>query len=177
MTLNIYFQPKHLQGAHDIRLILAEFILNFDFSRDMYSILITGLVIYLTIRLFRFSIRLMVSLIRPIIFLLLILVSKILKSSYLAVCDNKFNKSYDFHSTDRIAISLWDKNRRYIKSCNIQCIISNRRHIPKHLWYIKFHLHAYNSFLCEEFLIQRPIISSISQNVSNFVFDISHLYA
>lgn len=141
----------------------------------MYSILIAGLVIYLTLRLFRFSIRLLVSLIRPIIFLLLILVSKILKSSCSTVYNNKFNYFCDFHSTDRIAISLRDKNRCHIKSCNIQCIISNWRHIPEHLRYIKFHLYAYNSILCKKLLIQRPIFYSISQNVSNFLFDISHL--
>ncbi|XP_055323824.1 uncharacterized protein LOC129578768 [Sitodiplosis mosellana] len=67
--------PKHLQGSQDVRVILAEFILNFDFPRDFYSILITGLLIYLTLKLFRFSIHLLISLIRPIIFVALTLIA------------------------------------------------------------------------------------------------------
>lgn len=161
--MDICFQPKHLQGSNDLRVILAEYILNFDFPRDIYTILITGLVIYITLKLFRFSIGLLVAMIRPIIFLLLILVSTVFvfKSVYqweenYFIC--QWEEKINFHSIfiDCIAVSLWDENGCYIKPCDIQCIFSNRRHIPKHLWYIKLHLQSYDSILCEKLLIQHP---------------------
>lgn len=67
--------PKHSYDPQDYRVILAEFILNFEFPRDIYSILITVLVIYLSVKLFRFSIGLILSLIRPLIFIALILIA------------------------------------------------------------------------------------------------------
>lgn len=69
------FQSKHAQDGQDLRVTLAEFILNFEFPRDIYMILITIVILYVTLKLFRFSVRLITSLIRPIIFIVLILVS------------------------------------------------------------------------------------------------------
>ncbi|XP_031620751.1 uncharacterized protein LOC116339176 [Contarinia nasturtii] len=68
--------PKYTAyGNGDIRAQLAEFIMNFEFPRDVVSILIAALVFYITLRLLRFSIQLFASLLRPIVFVLLILIA------------------------------------------------------------------------------------------------------
>lgn len=71
----LFFQPKHSDG--DIRVILANFILNFEIPRDLYMVAAFLLSVYLTIRLFRFSIRLILSLVRPLIFIGIFLVSNL----------------------------------------------------------------------------------------------------
>lgn len=69
-------QAKQNLDPQDIRVTLANYILNFEFPRDAYTILITIVTIYIALKLFRMSIGLIAALVRPILFILLILVSE-----------------------------------------------------------------------------------------------------
>lgn len=62
-------------GEWNIRVILANWILNFEWPRDLYVIIFWALSTYFTYRLFRFVIRIVVSMIRPILFISLLVVS------------------------------------------------------------------------------------------------------
>lgn len=155
----IVFQPKQAQHGQDLRVTLAEFILNFEFPRDVYMILITIITLYLILKLFRFSIRLITSLIRPIIFIVLILVSfHIFNFKWICIlCAHEMfetaNFSLNMRFSGHFAISLRDENKHYIKSCDYQCIFAERRTLPWCLQYFKLNLHAHHSILCEKLLI------------------------
>lgn len=151
----ISFQPKHLHDSQDIRVILAEFILNFEFPRDVYTLLITGLAIYFTLKLFRFSIGLLSSLIRPIIFIVLILVSFNTFVHLQLQQELHFNRLFFVVVSDNSAIFIWNENGRLFKSTGFQCVFSNWGNLPEHLRCSEFRLHAYHTILCEKLLISQ----------------------
>lgn len=68
-------QTKNNLDSQDIRVILSNYILNFEFPRDVYTILIAIFTIYIALKVFRFSIGLLASVVRPILLIILILVS------------------------------------------------------------------------------------------------------
>lgn len=76
---NYIFQSNRLLSSNDnnFKDCLANFISNSNFPDDLYPILLSSLILWLALKMFQYSIRLVFSLIQPIVFILIVLVNQI----------------------------------------------------------------------------------------------------
>lgn len=154
-------QPKHSGDPYDLRVILAEYILNFEFPRDVFMLLITIFTVYLMLKLFRFAIRALASIIRPVIFIILILVSCFfIPRNSMSTIISHFGFLSD-HSTILLRDEIWWHR---IKSPGVECSIFRPEYFPN----IQFHLYAHHPILCQT-ILDLKTIKSVDNGIVNCV--------